>query len=292
MIEDSTFEGWTRGPVLGYPTGSRVEGPALQHGFQGTVWSLPQADEESIKYAKRSWPERDADDFEAVGRTWTDRRDGTAYRLVRGNPIAGLGLDGRHVRGRLLLRGRRRAVVPQAERRAGHQDRRGGHVLRALVEVVSGPRPYRDPKSGKDEPPFKDWRDRVDTMGPGWESLPKEWWGSDDWKRAQATNRPMNLELPPAPADRVLPPGFTLYGKPPVKLTTGERALREIRSSKVTPCSGSSAWVVDASFKRQRALQPRMRDSESHSRFATDRPPCIYGASNSNALDANEEACT
>ena len=56
---------------------------------------------------------------------------------------------------------------------------------------------YLTSKSGKGEPPFKDWRDRVDTMGPGWESLPKEWWGSDDWKRAQATNRPMNLELLP-----------------------------------------------------------------------------------------------
>ena len=50
---------------------------------------------------------------------------------------------------------------------------------------------YADPKTGKDEPPFKDWRDRVATLGPDFADYPRAWWGSRDRAQAEARNRPM-----------------------------------------------------------------------------------------------------
>ena len=91
---------------------------------------------------------------------------------------------------------------------------------------------YFDPTTGKDEPPVKNWRNLCATMGPDFASLPREWWGWRDWEQAEARNRPLNQTLPPPPPDRSLH-GFSLFpGKQQAKPTAGDRAVREIRSSK------------------------------------------------------------
>ena len=64
--------------------------------------------------------------------------------------------------------------------------------------------------TGKDEPPFKDWRNRITSMGPDWRSFPSAWWGRDDWAIAEARYQPLNETLPAPAPTRVLPAGFRL----------------------------------------------------------------------------------
>ena len=94
MIEDSTFEGWTSGPAaLGYPQGSKLPASPRPGNLIGEVRSLPKADEESVKFALRTWPQGRADSFDRAGRVWTERATGIVYKLVRGNPLAGWDTD-------------------------------------------------------------------------------------------------------------------------------------------------------------------------------------------------------
>jgi len=96
MAEDSSWAGWTTPPpaVMDMPDGRRLEGSPHKPGYMGEVRSLPKATEDAIKYAARSWPQGRPEDFDHEGRVWTNRATGTVYRLVHGNPLAGLGLDG------------------------------------------------------------------------------------------------------------------------------------------------------------------------------------------------------
>ena len=80
--------------TMDMPEGRRVEGPPHRPGYMGEVRSLPQATDDAIKYAARTWPQGRAEDFDVDGRVWTERATGIRYRLVHGNPLAGIGLDG------------------------------------------------------------------------------------------------------------------------------------------------------------------------------------------------------
>lgn len=108
--------------------------------------------------------------------------------------------------------------------------------------------------TGKDEPPFKDWRNRITSMGPDWRSFPSAWWGRDDWAIAEARYQPLNETLPAPAPTRVLPAGFRLFPGQRAPETPGERAAREIRAKKI-------GTVPDAEAE---AVLPRRRDTSRH----------------------------
>jgi hypothetical protein len=69
------------------------------------------------------------------------------------------------------------------------------------------------------------------TLGPDFVEYPSEHWGTRDWEQVEARNQPLNETLPPAPPQRTLPAGFSLFPnrqRPPT--TVGEKAVQEIRS--------------------------------------------------------------
>ena len=72
------------------------------------------------------------------------------------------------------------------------------------------------------------------TFGPDFAAFPTDCWGFRDWELAEARYQPINKTLPPPAPARALPPGFSLYPKHQrAPLTKGERAVREIRASKL-----------------------------------------------------------
>ena len=88
-MEDSTFQGWTTPPgVMDYPTGRKLPS-APPKSYIGETWSLPRATDDTIRYAARQWPQGRSEDFDRLGRVWTDRATGTVYKLVHGNPLLG-----------------------------------------------------------------------------------------------------------------------------------------------------------------------------------------------------------
>ena len=92
------------------------------------------------------------------------------------------------------------------------------------------PRPYIDPRTGRDEPP-RGWK-VVGSVGPGWADLPRAWWGQRDVAVAAALYQPLNDDLPPPSPVNNLPPGFSLFPGRGARETAGDRALREIRGAK------------------------------------------------------------
>ena len=80
---------WTPGLELGYPEGRKLPG-GPPGGWVGQLRTMPEATADSIKFAKRSWPQANPADFERVGkRTFRDRATGTEYELCRGNVLLG-----------------------------------------------------------------------------------------------------------------------------------------------------------------------------------------------------------
>jgi hypothetical protein len=81
--------------------------------------------------------------------------------------------------------------------------------------------------------PTSDWRpgrELYDTLGSDWLLHPPIHWGRKDVEQAHAMGKPVNATLPPAPPERTIPSGFSLYPdrqRPP--LSKGERAVAEIR---------------------------------------------------------------
>jgi hypothetical protein len=100
MAEDSSFEGWTTAPelppgVMRLPEGRRLEGSPHPKGYVGSMRpSGVEADAKTISYAAQHWPERELSDFTIERRVWIDRATGQEYRLVPGNPLLALGIDG------------------------------------------------------------------------------------------------------------------------------------------------------------------------------------------------------
>jgi hypothetical protein len=96
MADDSSLEGWLTPPaplppgVMDYPTGRKLDSPPAK-GLVGTMPNGIEADEGSIAYAARHWPQRKLNDFHIADRVWRDRATGEQYRVVRGNPLLGLG---------------------------------------------------------------------------------------------------------------------------------------------------------------------------------------------------------
>lgn len=73
------------GPVMDYPEGRRL--PSAKSASEIRV--LPKATSDTIRYAERLWPQRDAEKFEQRGKLWVERKSGDEYRRVRGNPMLG-----------------------------------------------------------------------------------------------------------------------------------------------------------------------------------------------------------
>jgi hypothetical protein len=100
MADDPTFEGWTTPPAplppgyMEYPIGRKVETGSPAKGYVGTLTYGVEATDDTIKYARRHWPERKLKDFHIADREWRDRASGETYRVVRGNPLASLGHAG------------------------------------------------------------------------------------------------------------------------------------------------------------------------------------------------------
>jgi hypothetical protein len=78
-----------------------------------------------------------------------------------------------------------------------------------------------------------DFRRGTVTFGPDFRAFPAEVWGRRDWELVESRYRGLGkTPLAPAPA-RVLPAGFRLFPGQRAPETKGERAVREIRASKI-----------------------------------------------------------
>lgn len=65
------------------PTGRQLE-------EQGTtIRTLPKASAKTLEWARRTWTEAKASDFETVGKLYVDKASGVAYRRVPGDPQLG-----------------------------------------------------------------------------------------------------------------------------------------------------------------------------------------------------------
>jgi hypothetical protein len=71
----------------------------------------------------------------------------------------------------------------------------------------------------------------IETFGPDFAAFPSDCWGRRDWAMVEARYQPLGKTLP-APA-RALTAGFRLFPGQRAPETKGERALREIRASKI-----------------------------------------------------------
>jgi hypothetical protein len=69
------------------PIGRRLEKPERPANYAGTMRTLPRADEESIRFARRHWRQASEHDFAREGKAWIDRASGLAYKRVRSNPL-------------------------------------------------------------------------------------------------------------------------------------------------------------------------------------------------------------
>jgi hypothetical protein len=69
------------------PVGRRLEQPDRPANYAGTMRVLPQADKDSITFARRHWPEAKEQDFERQGKAWVDKATGVEYKRVRFNPL-------------------------------------------------------------------------------------------------------------------------------------------------------------------------------------------------------------
>ena len=92
-MDDSTWEGWTTPPspegfALGYPEGRKLPG-GPPGGWVGQFRTMPKATDETIKFAERTWPQVQAEDFERDGRRYVERSPGVQYDLCHGNPMLG-----------------------------------------------------------------------------------------------------------------------------------------------------------------------------------------------------------
>ena len=179
-MEDSTLGGWTTPPQL--PAGSvsatrRVAGspggPAK--GTMGEFRSLTQATDETIKFAARTWEQREADEFERDGRTWTEPRRRRRYTLVRGNPL--LAPDA--VSGRSVLRPGQRALALAPRRPARGAEPADRHDGRDAAGAVMRPA-ARHPGRG-----HRDVGER--TSAPA----RRDAWGCRDWAQVEARYQPL-----------------------------------------------------------------------------------------------------
>jgi hypothetical protein len=79
----------------------------------------------------------------------------------------------------------------------------------------------------------RDVRTGIETFGPDFREFPADCWGRRDWALVESRYLGLGKTLPaPAPA-RVLPAGFRLWPGQRAPETKGERAVREIRASKI-----------------------------------------------------------
>jgi hypothetical protein len=77
-----------------------------------------------------------------------------------------------------------------------------------------------------------DWAKSIETFGPDFAAFPSDCWGRQDWALVEARYQPLGKTLTPA-ATIALPGGFRLFPGQRAPETKGERALREIRASKI-----------------------------------------------------------
>jgi hypothetical protein len=80
----------------------------------------------------------------------------------------------------------------------------------------------------------------VESIGRDWMRHPPDCWGYRDRELARAMGKPLNPKLPPAPPERKLPDGFSIFPRqqrPPT--TKGERAVRDIRQQRANAALSS-----------------------------------------------------
>ena len=196
------------------PFGRRI-GADQPSDLLGTVNVLTPATPESVKAARRFFPEINERDLEREGKAWIDKGSGRRYRRVTGAPLAGN--DPRRqadvfvLAGDCLLFLQREGVEAQVE----------------VVEVGLNER-------ARGDGPRTRCRRRRHLVRPWWETHPKEFWTPEDQRAAERAgvvptcghlNRPINNAPSPPVPQHLLPAGFTSF---PPRTTAVEARSKQV----------------------------------------------------------------